>query len=128
MDEALDFAAHRAGFRGPLFTEQRKLIFLEIFRLKEKRSRLLRHLSQGEQKKALMALDLLSVKGNVFVADPLTNLEESSRRRFVALLLLLSVKKDRNYQINVFPRLTLNNEEEAHAPLNENELRRLNSL
>ena len=75
-----------------------------------------------------MALDLLSVKGNVFVADPLTNLEESSRRRFVALLLLLSVKKDRNYQINVFPRLTLNNEEEAHAPLNENELRRLNSL
>ena len=66
-----------------------------------------------------MALELLSVKANLFLLDPLANLDESSRRRFVALLFLLSVKKYWKYQINVFPHLTESSGEEEEAQVNE---------
>ena len=71
MDLALDFAARRTGLSNKYLVEERKLALLEIFRLEEKRHRLIRELSQGEQKKTFLAMEFFSVRGNLLIQDPL---------------------------------------------------------
>ena len=89
VSEALEFASRRAGIANEYMSIERKNIFLDIFRLKEKKNRLLRELSQGEQKKALIAMELISVKGNLLLREPLKNLDEFSSRRLTTLMSLM---------------------------------------
>ena len=66
MREALDFAGIRGGFFQKKERNIRAKSLLRIFRLKEKKNRSIRNLSKGEQKKTLMAMELMAPSGNIF--------------------------------------------------------------
>ena len=91
VNQALNFAARMSGLWNKYLIEERKILFLEIFRLREKRHRLVRALSQGEQKKTLLAMEFFAVRGNLLIHDPFENLDEFSQRRVKALLFLISL-------------------------------------
>lgn len=89
----MEFAADRAGIKSYRVKIKRAKIFLEMFRLEKKRNRYVGELSQGEQKKTFIAMELLSLRNHLFFNDPMKNLDESSIRRFEAFLNLLSIEK-----------------------------------
>ena len=85
----LDFAGRKAGYSKSKIRENRKNIVLDIFRMKEKRLRMMRELSQGEQKKSLMMMEFMAAVGNLLLTDPLDNLDTFSAKRFQTFLHLL---------------------------------------
>ena len=101
VEQALEYASRRAGIANEDLKLERKKVLLNLFCLEEKKSRQLRELSQGEQKKALMAMELFPMKGNLLLRNPLKNLDEFSARRLKTLLWLISQEKERGFRISV---------------------------
>ena len=105
LDQALDFAFRCSGLRKARFIAKRKSTLLQLFSLTKKHDRLIGELSQGEQKKTLILMELVALKANLIFSNPLKNLDEASKRRFVAMLFLLETGIQSNFQINVTPKI-----------------------
>lgn len=74
--ESLFYAGHLGGFKHRQHLLTRLDSLLLVFRLKEKQHRLVRELSIGEQKKTLMAMELMVPgNGDIYFDEPLENLD-----------------------------------------------------
>lgn len=61
----------------------------------------MRELSQGEQKKALIAMEFMHPRGHLYFDRPLENLDTFTSKRVQTLLWLLEREKVKNFQVDV---------------------------
>ena len=71
IKQALEFAGRWGGFTKRKELYKRREQLLQVFRLKDNQHRAMREVSKGQQKKTLMAMELMVSKGNIFLDEPL---------------------------------------------------------
>lgn len=59
----------------------------------------MRELSKGEQKKTLMGMELMAPTGNIFLEQPLANLDSFTSKRLQTFLRLLSISDASEFRV-----------------------------